>query len=105
MLPLRNILSQVLSGEWRCSWSSADRLCFNYIGVVNNLIVYLKYGLYYRLDGKYTWALTYTYNDHLSIQAYVDHSDVVEANEDKCVPRRETFKFWALERLVLEILW
>ena len=27
--------SQVLSQEWRCSWSSADRQCSNYIWVIN----------------------------------------------------------------------
>ena len=32
--------SQVLSWEWRCSWSSADRRCSNYIWVINNLITY-----------------------------------------------------------------
>ena len=32
--------SQVLSGEWRCSWSSANRRCSNYIWVINNLIAY-----------------------------------------------------------------
>ena len=32
--------SQVFSGEWRCSWSSADRRCSNYIWVINNLIAY-----------------------------------------------------------------
>ena len=32
--------SQVLSGEWRCSWSSADRRCSNYIWVINNLSAY-----------------------------------------------------------------
>ena len=26
--------------EWRCSWSSADRRCSNYIWVINNLIAY-----------------------------------------------------------------
>ena len=31
---------QVWSGEWRCSWSSADWRCFNYIWVINNLIAY-----------------------------------------------------------------
>ena len=31
---------QVLSWEWRCSWSSADRLCSNFIWVINNLIAY-----------------------------------------------------------------
>ena len=28
--------SQVLSSEWRCSWSSADRQCYNYIWVISN---------------------------------------------------------------------
>ena len=32
--------SQVLSREWRCSWSSANRRCSNYIWVINNLIAY-----------------------------------------------------------------
>ena len=35
--------SQVLSREWRCSWSSADRRCFNYIWacwVTSNFIAY-----------------------------------------------------------------
>ena len=32
--------SQVLSREWRCSWSSADRRCSSYILVINNLLVY-----------------------------------------------------------------
>ena len=31
---------QVLSREWRCSWSSADRRCSNYIWVIDNLIGY-----------------------------------------------------------------
>ena len=29
------------SREWRCSWSSADRQCSNYIWVINNFIAYL----------------------------------------------------------------
>ena len=32
--------SHVLSREWRCSWSSADRRCSNYIRVINNSIAY-----------------------------------------------------------------
>ena len=32
--------SQVLSREWRCSWSSADRRCSNYIWVIDNYIAY-----------------------------------------------------------------
>ena len=30
----------MLSREWRCSWSSADRRCANYIWVINNCIAY-----------------------------------------------------------------
>ena len=30
--------SQVLSREWRCSWSSTDRRCFNYIWSINSFI-------------------------------------------------------------------
>ena len=30
--------NHVLSWEWRCSWSSADRRCSNYICVINNLV-------------------------------------------------------------------
>ena len=30
----------MLSQEWRCKWSSADRWCSNYIWVINNLIAY-----------------------------------------------------------------
>ena len=33
--------SQVLSREWRCSWSSAERRCSNYIWVINNFIANL----------------------------------------------------------------
>ena len=40
----------VLSREWRCSWSSADRLCSNYIWVINNLIAYK--GATYIIDFK-----------------------------------------------------
>ena len=32
--------SRVLNREWRCSWSSADRRCSNYIWVINNVIAY-----------------------------------------------------------------
>ena len=32
--------SQVLSREWRCSWSSADRRCSNYVWMVNIFIAY-----------------------------------------------------------------
>ena len=32
--------SQVLNPEWRCSWSSADRRCSNYIWVMNNFFAY-----------------------------------------------------------------
>ena len=41
---------QALSREWRCSWSSADRRCSNYIWVINNLLP-TNVHLYHQLDG------------------------------------------------------
>ena len=32
--------SQMLSREWRCSWSSTDRRCSNYIWVIDNFIAH-----------------------------------------------------------------
>ena len=32
--------SQMSNREWRCSWSSADRRCSNYIWVIDNFIAY-----------------------------------------------------------------
>ena len=62
-LSLFNILKQVLSGEWRCSWSSADRRCSNYIWVINNFIAsesatYIR-GLMVNLWGGF-WHLHWT---------------------------------------------
>ena len=37
--------SQVLSREWRCSWSSADRRCSNYIWVINKFMTPPSCGL------------------------------------------------------------
>ena len=44
---------QALSREWRCSWSSADRQCSNYIWVINSVITY--WGASYIKD--LTWSL------------------------------------------------
>ena len=35
-----NPLKPCISWEWRCSWSSADRRCSNYIWVINNFIAF-----------------------------------------------------------------
>ena len=32
--------SQVLSWKWRCSWSSAEKRCSNYIWVIDNFIAH-----------------------------------------------------------------
>ena len=54
--------SQVLSWEWRCSWSSADRRCSNYIWVINNFIAdlratYIRDFTVYDLSLSYQWSL------------------------------------------------
>ena len=47
-LSLPSPLKPMLSWKWRCSWSSADRRCSNYIWVINNFIAY--YGVSYIKD-------------------------------------------------------
>ena len=37
--------SQLLSRDWRCTWSSTNRRCSNYIWVISNFIAY--YGMTY----------------------------------------------------------
>ena len=44
--------NQVLSREWRCSWSSADRRCSNYIWIINILLLSKMGALYKRFDDK-----------------------------------------------------
>ena len=46
--------------EWRCSWSSADRRCSNYIWVINNFIAY-QGASYIRFDGTFKQALDDSY--------------------------------------------
>ena len=41
--------SQVLSPSWRCSWSSTDRQCSNYIWVINNFYFLIRCVLYVKL--------------------------------------------------------
>ena len=47
--------TQVLSREWRCSWSSTDRRCSNYIWVINNFIAFSG-AAYIRDLTVYLWA-------------------------------------------------
>ena len=71
---------QVLSGEWRCSWSSADRRCSNYIWVINNLIAYnsasyirdLTVLLMHGLISLWSVQLISTHNDDLISFLYVN---------------------------------
>ena len=46
--------SQMLSREWRCSWSRTDRWCSNYIWVINNFIVcFILAGTFVFYEWKY----------------------------------------------------
>ena len=56
------------NGEWRCSWSSADRRCSNYIWAINNLIAYWSAAYIRDLAGDGQTRVQYTahlkhYND------------------------------------------
>ena len=60
---LSNLWSHVLSRESRCSWSSANRRCSNYIWVINNAIEYkgLSY-VKYLTAILHQWSLVMTYS-------------------------------------------
>ena len=51
----------MLSREWRCSWSCADRPCSIYIWVINNFIAY--------------WGVTYIRG--LTVYALLGHEDLL----------------------------
>ena len=58
--------SQVLSREWRCSWSSTVRRCSNYIWVINNFVA--CYGMAYIrgltvLMACFQWSSKLNYHD------------------------------------------
>ena len=46
-----------LSREWRCSWSSADRRCSNYIWVIDNFIAH--WGASYIRDLTVHWKIIF----------------------------------------------
>ena len=58
--------SQVLSQKWRCSWSSSNRQCSNYIWVINDFIAYqgasyirgLQYMIYISWDIMLWWEIS-----------------------------------------------
>ena len=52
-LCLPNPLKPVVNSRMRCSWSSADRRCSNYIWVINNLTAY--YSAYIRFESIGQW--------------------------------------------------
>ena len=60
--------SQVLSREWRCSWSSADRQCSSYIWVINNFIAY--YGVSF-IRGLTVGVVTYTFRTDQTVNEMV----------------------------------
>ena len=55
--------SQVLSGEWRCSWSSADRRYSNFIWVINSSIAYWGAAYIRSLTVLHITWLLHTHND------------------------------------------
>ena len=59
--------SQLLSREWRCSWSSADRRCSNYIWVMKQFHYILRCDLYMRFDGNFVPGVQLTVSQHWAL--------------------------------------
>ena len=64
--------SQVLNWEWRCSWSSADRRCSNYIWVIKKFYSLLRCDLYWRFYGKSAWPNLTILQDWVYFSGYDD---------------------------------
>ena len=62
--------SQMLSREWRFSWSSADRRCSNYIWVINNFIAYYYCDVSY-IRGLSVLETTYIYMCVINFQYHI----------------------------------
>ena len=93
--------SHVFSREWRCSWSSADRRCSNYIWVINNFIGY-KGAPYIRY-----FAVVLTYDGHADIvgcdgSQLVSRSQSVTHNNAGCHPNAVWY-LWEHNRWYLPI--
>ena len=94
--------SQVLSWEWRCGWSSADRRCSNYIWVINKFIAtkvrlileVWRYATYFR-----SFFLS-VLMDILCSAVTHGFSGLGKVNRKT---RRETFKVLDLLRFILEV--
>ena len=94
--------SAALSREWRCSWSSADRRCSNYIEQQFNCL--LKCALYYRLEGrghesKYwiTFCLRMPKDKRLLFTVIFHWRKYPGTNRDKCLVKC----LWSLEIVLL----
>ena len=83
--------SQMLSWEWRCSWSSADRRCSNYIWVINNLNAYYS-ASYIRALTVYSLARrVYKMCDYLVLMTYVEFFSP-----------KSTPSHWSVSRLLVQ---
>ena len=65
--------SQMSSREWRCSWSSADRRCSNYIWMIDNFISYYGASYIRGFTILQNWVPIYSMVD-------VDHNDEITEN-------------------------
>ena len=70
--------TQVLSREWRCSWSSADRQCSNYIFVIN------KYDLIWSSSLKQYQHKFLRYLDNQFMNALLNGSEASKMWVESC---------------------
>ena len=68
--------SQMSSREWRCSWSSADRRCSNYIWVIDNFIAYwcASYIRGFTVCYSSYWNFSLSYGFYYQFLAMMKHS-------------------------------
>ena len=92
--------SQVLSLEWRCSWSSTDRWCSNFIRVINNFIA--DYDAAY-IRGLTVFYIVMPFLITLSLICYSHDSGMPQTRREYRVGKYRV-ELQSFERLALPVL-
>ena len=107
--------SQVLSREWRCSWSSTDRRCSNCIWVMNKLITY--WAAYIRRLTVFAFTIRSRHWDDKALKAlfvkdkdpFILHIDIVNttaADDQSCQGVRSVYFWFSFSKYSsLSIVW
>ena len=97
--------SQVLSWEWRCSWSSADRRCSNYIWLINNLIAYQSASYIRDLTVVRIVIQTLNWKENKSVKTIFHSSRLVKLNANVVTERKKKVLWFEISHIYQLVKW